>query len=222
MSVVRIVNKLGSHVFINSIDKNVPPKGSLTISRSQYEADPDLKAIESMGYVSVEEVQSEKAAEAPEEPAAAEEAPQEAESSEQEPEEPPYRTSEFTDEMAAKPAAKAAIVATPDGPKEAQPIDFGTPAHLKDRLGNKEAALPDGKALEAEEKPEEKEKKYIDGIEIIDTTADEPEHETIDGIEIVDTNKADHEELGDQFIEKIDSDNTATDSFPPNKPRPTF
>jgi len=220
MSVVRIVNKLGSHVFINSIEKNVPPHGSVTISRSQYEADPDLRTIESLGYVIVEEV-SEQPAEAPVESDIQEGETAKASVEEPVPEEPPYRISEFTNEMAEQ-ASRPAITATPNGPQEAKPADFDTPAHLKDRIGNKEAALPDGEAAALEGEPEQKKKQYIDGIEIVDTTADEPESETIDGIEIVDTNKVDREELGDQFIEKIDSDNTKTDTFPPNNPRQIF
>lgn len=223
MSIVRVVNNLGTHIFVNSLNKNIPPKGSISISRSQFESDPDLAAIEGMGYVRLEQAESD-----PEEgaPAPAAESESDLEGERQESadfgeKEPPYRTSEFVDDSP-KSASQGSTVATPDGPVPSQPIDMGAPAHLKDRLGNREAALPDGRAMADGESLDEPEKQYVDGIEVVDTTSDEPESETIDGIEIIDTNKADHDELGDQFIEKIDSENTNTETFPPNNPRQNF
>lgn len=201
MSLVRLINENGTHIFLNCLNKNVAPGGSITVSEHEVNSNTEILSAIAAGAFRKDELtqptstedaettteidpSEEETVEVKVPPPVIEEPKVEPETQvEDGPEaESPNEKGYFVHDIDREPSVEGkSFVKTRQGVREGKSLDMSMPPHMIDRFGD-----------HIKDKPEEAEKKeMVGGIEIINPAPEKPSSEMIDGIEIIDTSNSD-------------------------------
>jgi hypothetical protein len=196
MSLVRLINENGTHIFLNCLNKNVAPGGSITVSEHDVSSNTEILSAIASGAFRKEKLEpsGSQPGETPAEvavepgetspPSESDAIPPEDETVEvkikdiPKNDHPESEKGYYVHDIDRVPSVEGkSFVKTRTGVQEGKSMDLSMPPHMIDRFGDP-----------VKEKSVETEKReFVGGIEIVNPAPENPPSEMINGIEIIDT-----------------------------------